>query len=60
MWKIQHSEGSFSLPLGELTVDLICEARESAEDEPQITVKCAEPITVEVHWGDRVKTVYAE
>ncbi|MBQ8288129.1 MAG: hypothetical protein IJX76_05075 [Clostridia bacterium] len=46
--------------MGELTVDLICEARESAEDEPQITVKCAEPITVEVHWGDRVKTVYAE
>ena len=61
VWKVNLTDrhGVEQYPLGELTVDHICEARSSAEEEPQITVKCAEPITVEVHWNGNVKTVIA-
>ena len=59
VWQVNLTDrhGVEQYPLGDLLVDLICEARTSTEEEPQITVKCAEPITVEVHWNGKVKTV---
>ena len=62
VWKVNLTEhhGVEQYPLGNLTVDLVCEARASAAEEPVVTVKCDEPITVEVHWAGGVKVVKAE
>lgn len=59
VWQVNLTDrhGVEQYPLGDLTVDLICEARASAEEEPQITIRCPEPITVEVHWQGGVKIV---
>lgn len=46
-------------PLGDADVDLICEARKSADEKPQITVHSTAPVTVEVHWGDNVEIIEA-
>ncbi len=62
VWNVNLTDrhGVEQYPLGDLTVDLICEARASQEEEPQITVKCDAPVTVEVHWNGKVKTVCAK
>ena len=62
VWQVNLTDchGIKQYPLGNLSVDLICEARSSAEEEPQITVRSAEPITVEIHWNGNVKTIYTK
>ncbi|MBO5778462.1 MAG: glycoside hydrolase [Clostridia bacterium] len=59
VWNVNLTDrhGVEQYPLGDLLVDLVCEARASADEEPVVTVKCDRPITVEVHWNGNVKTV---
>lgn len=61
-WHVTLTErhGICGYRLGDATVDLICEARESADNEPIITVKSDLPVTVEIIWGDNTRTVTAE
>lgn len=43
--------------LGDATVDLLCEARPSADAEPTVSVRSDRPVTVEVLWGSHRRTV---
>lgn len=58
-WNVRRTErhGIVRLPVGDATVELICEARESENDEPKITVVSDKPITVCVKWNGKEKTV---
>lgn len=61
VWYVNRTErhGVMQYPLGDADVDLICEARNSADEKPVITVKSSKPITVEIHWNDTVETIQA-
>lgn len=61
VWYVNRTErhGVKQYPLGSADVDIECAARKSADEEPVITVKASEPVTVEVHWGNKVITVKA-
>ena len=61
-WRVSLTErhGICGYRLGDATVDLICEARDSAEDEPIITVKSDLPVTVDIIWGENTRTVKSE
>lgn len=54
IWYVNRTErhGIERYPLGNNTVDLICEKRADINEKPRITVKSDVRITVEVHWGD--------
>jgi len=58
-WRIGCTErhGIERYPLGGTTVDLICEARSSADERPVITVRSDVPVTVEVIWKAEKWTV---
>ena len=58
-WRVRRTErhGILRLPLGNGTVDLICEARKNENDEPIVTVKGDAGVTVKLIYGDKVKTV---
>ena len=62
VWDIRLVEehGVKNYPLGEYSVDLLCKARASEDEEPIITAICEKPIEIEIHYGDKVKTVLAE
>ena len=49
-WHINRTErhGIEQYPIGDATVDLICEARNSADEKPQVTEKSDIPVTVEI------------
>lgn len=57
VWYVNRTErhGVKQYPFAGADIDLICEARESAEECPVITVNSPVPVTVEVHWSDKVK-----
>ncbi len=46
-------------PLGDATVDLICEARNSQDEKPVIHVKSDLPVTVEVIWNGTTEIITA-
>lgn len=46
-------------PLGNATIDLICEARSDANEEPNVRIVSDVPVTVDIIWGDRKKTIQA-
>jgi glycogen debranching enzyme len=56
-WRVNRPErhGILRLPLGDAAVDLICEARENAAEEPQISVKSELPVTLEILWDGKSK-----
>ena len=60
-WRINRTEkhGILHYPLGDASVDLICDARASAEEKPVIHVRSDIPVTVDVIWNDTVITVSA-
>jgi hypothetical protein len=62
IWNIRLTEkhGVKSYPLDELSVDLICEERKSADEEPKVTVRCDQPVEIEIHYGNRIKTVFGK
>lgn len=49
-WHVNLTDrhGIENYPLGDATVDLICESRKSSDEEPKITVKSDKPITLEI------------
>lgn len=59
VWYVNLTEkhGVKSYPLGDATVDLICEKRNSTEEEPCVTVRSSEKITVEIHHGEKIKII---
>lgn len=61
VWNINRTErhGVSNYPLGEATVELICQARKSADEEPSVEIHSTSPITVEIHWAGKVKTITA-
>ncbi len=52
-WHVNLLEehGVRQYPLGEATVDLVCHARERADEEPRITLRTDIPVTLEVVWN---------
>jgi hypothetical protein len=58
-WHVRRTErhGITRYPFGDAEVDLLCEARASEDEEPQITVKSTLPVKVEVHWKGTVKII---
>lgn len=61
VWNVNLLEkhGVSRYPLNDYSLDLICEVRESEDDEPIITAICDEPIEIEVRYGNKSKTIYA-
>lgn len=61
-WNVRRTErhGILRLPVGEASVDLICEARESVNDEPSIRVLSDRPVAVKVVWAGGEKTLHSE
>ena len=58
-WRVNLTErhGIRQYPLGDAKVDLICEARNSANEKPVIKVVSDKPVTVEVIWNDCVEEI---
>jgi hypothetical protein len=62
-WHISNKErhGVLRYPFGrDVFVDLICEARDSLNDTPKITVKATAPVKVKVIFGDAEFRVESE
>ncbi len=59
VWYVNRMEkhGILQYPFKNASVDLLCASRASLDDEPEITVTSTLPVTVEVHWGNKVKTI---
>jgi len=57
---LKEKHGIRGLRLGDAVVDLICEARESENDPPALSVKSSLPITVDVICGDHKVTLNVE
>lgn len=60
-WHVHLTDrhGVKQYPLGDATLDIMCEARASAEDEPVITVSSDKPVEIEVVWNGKRKVVKA-
>lgn len=61
VWEVRLLEkhGVNNYPLGELTLDLICEKRENQEEEPVVTAYCSEPIEIEIRHANKSKIITA-
>jgi hypothetical protein len=61
VWDIRLTEkhGVENYPLGKASLDLLCEKRESTEEEPVITAYCNEPIEIEVRYAGKSKIIKA-
>lgn len=61
VWKVKLTEkhGIKQYPFGDATVELICEARSSENDEPSITVNSDKPVKVIVEWKNGTKIIEA-
>ena len=59
VWRINLTEkhGIENYPFGDRTVSLVCEARASEFDEPQVTIGSDKPVAVEIIWKGGKKTV---
>lgn len=58
-WTVRRTErhGVLRLPVGDATVDLICEKRTCENDEPDVKVVSSAPVTVKIKWNGGEKTV---
>jgi hypothetical protein len=62
VWHLNRTErhGILQYPFGSYhTIDLVCEQRASADEEPVITVKSNKPIEVLVIWNGKEKLIKA-
>ena len=62
VWHVNRTErhGIEKYPFGnDHLIDLVCEARESADEEPKITVRSNKPIDVLVVWNGKEKLIKA-
>ena len=59
VWHVNLTEehGVRDYPLGEATVDLICHERASRDEEPTVSITSDHPITVELHYNGKIKTI---
>ena len=62
VWNVRLTEkhGVKNYPLGDLSVDLLCEERRGEEDEPFVTAVCNELVEVEIRYGNKTKIVCAK
>lgn len=60
-WYINRCErhGIEGYHLGDTVVDLICDARSSADERPTVHVKSTGPVTVEIIWNGQSDTIIA-
>lgn len=58
-WNINCTDrhGITNYPLGDATVELICESRSSADEKPVVHIKSDRPITVEIVWNGTHETI---
>ena len=61
VWDVRLTEehGVKNYPLGDLSVDLICQERTSPDEEPIVTAVCEKAIKIEVRWKNGSKIVTA-
>ncbi|MBO5355047.1 MAG: glycoside hydrolase [Clostridia bacterium] len=62
VWHLNRTErhGILQYPFGnDHTIDLVCEQRASADEEPQISVKSSNPVEVLVIWNGKEKLIKA-
>lgn len=62
VWHVNRTErhGILQYPFGsDHTIDLVCEKRSSADEEPNITVKSNKPIKLLVCWNGKEKLIKA-
>ena len=61
VWDVRLTEehGVKNYPLGDLSVDLICQERASEDEEPTVTAICEKPIEIEVRFGNKSKIITA-
>lgn len=59
VWRINRLEkhGVQRYPLGDATVELVCESRSTLEEKPCVTIKSDRPITVELVWQGGAETI---
>ena len=59
VWDVRLTEehGVKNYPLGDLSVDLICQERASEDEEPTVTAICEKPIEIEVRFGNKSKII---
>ena len=59
IWRINRLEkhGVQRYPLGDATVELVCESRSTLEEKPCVTIKSDRPITVELVWQGGAETI---
>lgn len=59
VWHIRLTEehGIRDYPLGDTILNLHCAARQSEDEEPTVTITASSPVTVELHYGNTVKTL---
>lgn len=59
-WNVRVTErhGIENYPLGDATVSLICDARESEDEAPVVHIESDKPITVTLRWKDTVKEIH--
>lgn len=63
LWDVHKTErhGIRQYPMGrDITLDLVCEARSSPEDEPVITAVSNIPVKIVVRWMGKEKTLYSK
>lgn len=62
VWTIRQAErhGVMNYPFGEGTVNLICEARKSSADRPQILITGNVSANIQIHWPGGTFTVSCE
>ena len=62
VWRVSLTEqhGMERYPFDGKSVDLVCAARESATDEPQITIKCDTPVKLRVIWPGGEKVIESQ
>jgi hypothetical protein len=61
-WQVRRTErhGVLRLPVGDATLDLICEARGDESEEPTVTALSDLPVTVNIRWRTGEKTVISQ
>lgn len=61
VWNVRLPEkhGVKQYPLNGLSLDIICEERQSADEEPCVSAYCDEPIEIEIRYNNKKKIIHA-
>ena len=58
--RLTEEHGIYDYPLGDVTLHLHAAARQSEDEEPTVTITATAPVTVELHYGNKIKTLKIE